>query len=267
MWSDGFSAQLVRLVTHPIWPTSYPGALAAALATAIQYTVILRTGDQRAWDPTSGSHDPFLEAMRDASGTATAAMQQVHAEARRALATNKVPIPIMSLPSLFLELENDIRVSSEPADAGRFFGVTTRDLKKLEIALDRLATRAGMLMTEAHCQTVLAARNTYPPPSLTELPQYHDEAMLEECQRSVAFADTHLTPGTGWTLRADRAARESQASGPPCAALDDMLDLVEEDCAMPRVSPLRKQAWYAHAPAPVEGGVLEATAIWKSKRE
>lgn len=45
VFSDVFSEQLSRLVTHPIWPKNHPSALADSLATTIQYVVKLRTND------------------------------------------------------------------------------------------------------------------------------------------------------------------------------------------------------------------------------
>lgn len=54
MLSDLMSTQLAKLVTHSLWPNSYPGALADNLAVAIQYVVILNTNDKRQTTVESG---------------------------------------------------------------------------------------------------------------------------------------------------------------------------------------------------------------------
>ncbi|KAJ6789405.1 hypothetical protein PWT90_03635 [Aphanocladium album] len=129
--SEAFSAQLAKLVTHFIWPTSYPGAVVEHIGAAIQYAVILRTNDQRPWDPANGALNPFLEVIRDASIRGDVPMAEVHVEIRRKLADKRFPLPTGSLSSIFLELEKIVETPRQPLSTDEMYFVTTRDLKKL----------------------------------------------------------------------------------------------------------------------------------------
>lgn len=223
MWTASFCLALANLVPHPAWPTNYTGALAQSLATVIQYAVILRTNDQRAWDPAQGRLDPFLMALRERSaaraGTYTT-MAEVHAEVRRSLNAQGYAVPAGSLSSIFLELEKLITIPDEVLESGEMYSVRTGDLGNIETALDNLhgdTTGNRYLPTKTYYESALEARRFHPKPHAGDVPIYHRLAMLEECRRSLRMttsaASGRETPPSGQQEQATRPDGRDKESG------------------------------------------------------
>ncbi|KAJ2974116.1 hypothetical protein NQ176_g6227 [Zarea fungicola] len=194
MWSCVFCHGLSTLVTHCSWPTDQPLALANSLAAALQYVVILRTGDSRPWDPTFGGRDPFRAAFKCFSKNGETPMRKVHEEVREYMARNGVCFPSFSMSHLFLELEKLI-VSPTVSTAEQEYGVRAADLRILMRALDNMTHITGVKLQPAgvQYQTAMACRpKVCLPSSKQELVQYHKAAVVEEMRRRHASRRSKL---------------------------------------------------------------------------
>lgn len=187
MWSDAFCHGLSTLVTHSLWPVGPNFILANSLATAIQYVVILRTGDSRPWDPTFGSRDPFRAAFKKYSADGETPMRKVHEELREYMASHGVYFPSFSMSHLFLELEKLITSPTIPsAKQEQEYGVRTADLRILTRALDNMThiTGSKLLPAKVQYETAMACRSKDCLPSTRqELARYHEAAVIEEMRR------------------------------------------------------------------------------------
>lgn len=209
MWSSSLCQYMSVLVTHSAWPARGPLCLANHLAAAIQYAVILRTGDRRPWDPTFGRNPSFQVAMarfsRQSNGSKP--VPEVHREARDYLTAETIDLPNLSLSDIFLELETFVATPDVASGEEWHYPVRTADLVILIRALDNTMTRSGLKQVSADVQheTVIACRPLGLQPSGEELERYHGLAITEEFHRQRA-REYKNTPET--SIKAEETGRE-----------------------------------------------------------
>ncbi len=191
MWSKAFCIALAQIVTHIIWPRQFDGAHAMNVAAAIQYAVILRTNDQRPWDPAPGSLDPLCKMMREYKEQKPVVMR--HQEIRKRCAETKTNLSVMS--SVFLALEAEVLTPSTRLrlrDQDEMYAVKTQDLQAVIGALDKMhAPRIGTLgylSAAAQHFAAMEARPCQTFPSNNEVAGVagvHEAAMREEMRRRI----------------------------------------------------------------------------------
>lgn len=184
-WSSKFIHNLTFLVTHPAWSCNSMSR-ATALGTAIQYAVIMRTNDQRAWD-LSSLRGPFFEQFHTlCQQRCPCSIADIHTQVRLSMKQSGVDFPALS--GVFYALEQLIKVPADPFvpsddDDGTYYA-TSRDLANLIKALDRVVdedTRINLYMpTELISASAKAARGGRGPPAMRDLDRYHELALLEE---------------------------------------------------------------------------------------
>ncbi|KAJ6782842.1 hypothetical protein PWT90_02841 [Aphanocladium album] len=205
-FSQVFCDRLDQLIAHPAWNVGTPEARVDALATAIQYAVILRTDDRRPWQTSVG--DDFLNELATVA-TVNVCKREAHATVRaQHLGRNKW-LGHFHISNIFLALENTIdppEAAFMPPDT-TYYHVTADDLGNLIWALDHMrdpCTQAIFGSVEIFAQ---AARSMRPsrarPTGRTQLETIHADAVFEEkrriVQRDLQLKKLHaLEAGDDW---------------------------------------------------------------------
>lgn len=187
VFSRDFCEQLSQIVTHSIWPRPFEGALAMNIAIALQYTVILRTGDPRPWNPAPDSEDDLYKLMRKHEKKEPMPIR--HDRIRQVCARWQINLSVMS--DIFLALEKTVSSPGGTFEASKdgLYGVTEGDLAVVIRALDEM--RTPLIGTLAYLPTLVqhsAAMDACPShvsPSKLDLQELHDEAMFEEKRRLI----------------------------------------------------------------------------------
>ncbi|KAJ3477530.1 hypothetical protein NLG97_g8814 [Lecanicillium saksenae] len=198
MWSAPFCNNLSMLVTHQLWPTDRPLFLADHLAAAIQYAVILRTGDRRPWDPRFDK-SPLFQTKLFGFSTRTDSqipMQQIHHQVRAYLTINGEPAPPLS--QLFVKLEKLVKgpdCTMETTE-DRVYMVRSADFTTLIVALDNMKAKSGFKNPSTQAQHDFAVscrpRGDMLPTGEEQLLEYHKIAILEEMRRSLIWLGVPL---------------------------------------------------------------------------
>lgn len=188
-WSQSFSTSLKALVTHPAWISDWPGERKSKLAAAIQYAVILRTGDTARWE--IGLRGQFWEIVQQAvdkvGSEGMDTIPAAHAAARKTAKRQGLEPPQLS--DIFTHLEDVVTVQTEgPApDSPYRHYVKTSDLHILTEALDTFTdTETGVRLyvpTSLLFRTAEANRNKVSndhPKSNEELEEYHELAIMDQ---------------------------------------------------------------------------------------
>lgn len=187
VWTASFCHKFAYLIPHTMWKSRLPHGRAKRLILALQYAVILRTNDQRPWNPEI-VEDEFLNEFKsmlmEQDPTSPIDVREIHAQTMQRLgARGKEP---SNMSDLFTELENTIETPELPlSQAGnQMFVVTLKDVRSLTNALDNMTDPdTGMRMF--FTTEVIATSSTEPVqknllPSYDEIEQWHELAMKDQ---------------------------------------------------------------------------------------
>ncbi|TDZ68378.1 Uncharacterized protein CTRI78_v002101 [Colletotrichum trifolii] len=196
-WSTAFTQPLYELVPHPLWCGNH-----LLLVAAIQYAVILRTGDYRTWrliqpnDPNGDSFfQTFSEVLRDWKGR-NKSIKAHHKEVITRM-TQKSSLPFFTRPvfSAFLDaLEKCVKPDRRVRDITEADGpviaypVESCDLNAVAKALDSTKHFGAIhFMPTSHYSLQILGSRSLPeddPPKRSELPEYLDRAELSSRRHS-----------------------------------------------------------------------------------
>lgn len=188
LWSEDFCRQLAILIPHSAWFCTLEHGSIQKLRTALQYTIMLRTNDQRPWFPECAG-DSFLEVFWSVSRAQKATGEPVsiltlHRTVLRECKRREVAVSTMSL--LFRSLEAMIESPEPPRVATEYdlYSLTLDDVKTLRKALDNTTNPATRMIMWPPAQ-VIASCTVHPHikrDSITfeQLSHWHDLAQIQE---------------------------------------------------------------------------------------
>lgn len=203
-WSAAFITALTPLIVHPAWRSSVPGENVAKLAAAIQYAIILRTGDRRRWHITlRGNFWPIFQQFIDASAGNIDSFPGIHAAAREEAGRRGVEVPSLSLVLQSLEARIDgakgaDRISVDTPTSPYMYDLATSDLTVLKKALDRTVDPVTGWMLYMPVKLLYkateACRNTTSdPPRESDFKRYYHAAAVKDQLRQARKMERNST--------------------------------------------------------------------------